>query len=237
MMIRCLALDDELYAAEILAGYIRKVPYLTLAGLTTDPVQALGMVQEGAVDLLFLDIQMPEINGVQLARLVDRRCRVIFTTAYPEYALEGYEHDVVDYLLKPVSFGRFLRAVQKVQALGQHPPAATPEPAEGKDFFFIKGESRNKYIRVAFDEILFVEGLKNYVSVQLSGHRHVTYLTLKEVEAQLPPGKFIRVHKSFIVSLDKIRMVDGNMIYIDGNRIPVGERYRDQFYARIRESF
>ncbi|HEY0896639.1 MAG TPA: LytTR family DNA-binding domain-containing protein, partial [Sphingobacteriaceae bacterium] len=216
MTIRCLALDDERYAAEIMADYIRKVPFLSLVEVTTDAMHALSLIQNGEVDLLFLDIQMPDINGVQLARLVNNKCRVIFTTAYPEYALDGYEHDVVDYLLKPVSFDRFLRAVQKVQ-----PPAAVPLPAapaqpDEKDYFFIKGETRNKFIKVAFNDILFVEGLKNYVSVQLSGQRHVTYLTLKEVETQLPGTKFLRVHKSFIVSLEKISMVDGNIIYIDG---------------------
>ncbi len=236
MMIRCLALDDELYAAEILAGYIRKVPFLSLVGVTTDSVHALTLINAGEVDLLLLDIQMPDINGVQLARLINHKCRVIFTTAYPEYALEGYEHDVVDYLLKPVSFDRFLRAVQKVQGPAPVTQPAVPVQPEEKEYFFIKGETRNKFIKVAFDDILFVEGLKNYVSVQLSGHRHVTYLTLKEVETQLPAGRFLRVHKSFIVSLDKITMVDGNTIYIGSDRVPLGDSYRDQFYSRIRDA-
>lgn len=235
-MIRCLALDDELYAATILGDYIQKVPFLHLVAVTTNALEALGRIQNGEVDLVFLDIQMPDINGVQFARLVGSKCKVIFTTAYPEFALEGYEHDVVDYLLKPISFDRFLRAVQKVPNSPSAPPTAAPVPLEEKDYFFIKGETKNKFLKVAFSDILFVEGLKNYVSVQLSGHRHVTYLTLKEVEMQLPAGRFVRVHKSYIVSLDKIRMVDGNIIYVEENTIPIGDSYREQFYSRIREA-
>ncbi|HEY1023887.1 MAG TPA: LytTR family DNA-binding domain-containing protein [Sphingobacteriaceae bacterium] len=233
-MIRCLALDDELYAAEILATYIRKVPFLELAGVTTSPLEALGKIQDGQIDLIFLDIQMPDINGVQFARLVGNKCKIILTTAYPEYALEGYEHDVVDYLLKPISFDRFLRAVQKVSpAVQQMPVQATP--SDEKDFFFIKGETKNKFVKVSYNDILYIEGLKNYISVHTKDQRHVTYLTLREIESQLPASRFIRVHKSYIVSLDKIRMIDGNLIYIDHNTIPIGDSYRDHFYSKIKE--
>lgn len=234
-MIRCLALDDELYAAEILATYIRKVPFLELAGITTNPFEALTMVQDGMVDLLFLDIQMPDINGVQLARLVGNKCKIILTTAYPEYALEGYEHDVVDYLLKPISFDRFLRAVQKISpAAMPSVPAPATLPVE-KDFFFIKGETKNKFVKVAYSDILYIEGLKNYISVHTADQRHITYHTLRDIEALLPRNRFVRVHKSYIVSLDKIRMVDGNLIYIDGATIPIGESYRDFFYSKIKD--
>ncbi|HEY0899797.1 MAG TPA: LytTR family DNA-binding domain-containing protein [Sphingobacteriaceae bacterium] len=235
-MIRCIALDDELYAAEILATYIRKVPFLELVGVTNSAFEALEWVQNGQVDLAFLDIQMPDLNGIQFARIVNNKCKVILTTAYMEYALDGYENDAVDYLLKPISFDRFLRAVQKVQqAL---PPVVSVQPnfPEEKDYFFIKGDSKNKFVKVGYNEILYVEGLKNYVSVHLSGQRHVTYLTLKDIELQLPGTKFIRVHKSFIVALEKIRMVDGNTIFIGQDKIPIGESYRDHFYSRIRES-
>lgn len=235
-MIRCIALDDELYAAEILATYIRKVPFLELVGVTNSAFEALEWVQKGLVDLVFLDIQMPDLNGIQFARIVNNKCKVILTTAYMEYALEGYENDAVDYLLKPISFDRFLRAVQKVQqAL---PPVASVQVSspEEKDFFFIKGDSKNKFVKVGYNEILYIEGLKNYVSVHLSGQRHVTYLTLKDIELQLPGTKFIRVHKSFIVALEKIRMVDGNTIFIGQDKVPIGESYRDQFYSRIKES-
>ena len=235
-MIRCIALDDELYAAEILATYIRKVPFLELVGVTNSAFEALEWVQNGQVDLVFLDIQMPDLNGIQFARIVNNKCKVILTTAYLEYALDGYENDAVDYLLKPISFDRLLRAVQKVQQALPPVVSVQPNSPGEKDFFFIKGDSKNKFVKVGYNEILYVEGLINYVSVHLSGQRHVTYLTLKDIESQLPGAKFIRVHKSFIVALEKIRMVDGNTIFIDQDKIPIGESYRDHFYSRIKDS-
>jgi DNA-binding LytR/AlgR family response regulator len=243
-MIRCLAVDDEAYASVILADYIRKVPFLELAGTTTSPIEALTLVQQGQIDLVFLDIQMPELTGLQFLKLCGNKCKVILTTAYPEYALEGYEHDVIDYLLKPISFERFFKAAQKAAALlspaapslpAASFPAAAPAPATANSYMFIKGETKNKYLRIDYADILFIEGLKNYVSVHTPGKRLVTYLTLKDLEEQLPQPPFLRVHKSYIVSLDKIRLVDGNTLYIQDTMIPVGETYREQLYKLIRE--
>ncbi|SHG17178.1 LytR/AlgR family response regulator transcription factor [Pedobacter caeni] len=242
-MIRCIAVDDEAYASEILATHIRKLPSLELVGTTTNAFEALAMVQEGKVDLVFLDIQMPELTGIQFLKICGQKCKVILTTAYPEYALEGFEHDVIDYLLKPISFERFYKAVQKAELLF-HPPAPVVNetietialPAPGTDYMFIKGESKNKFIKVNYDDILYVEGLKNYISVFTAKERIITYLTLREMELYLPKNRFLRVHKSYIVAIDKIRMIDGNSIFINENVIPVGETYREEFFKIIRET-
>ena len=245
-MIRCLAVDDEAPALAILADYIGQIPFLELVGTTTNSIEALTLVQQGRVDVVFLDIQMPRLTGLQFLKLAGNRCRVVLTTAYPEYALEGYENDVVDYLLKPISFERFFKAAQKVLALlpgaapeaGPAPLAAPLPPTAGlpvADHMFVKGESKNKFLRVNYADILYIEGLSNYVSIHLPTQRVVTYQTLKELAETLPQPPFLRVHKSFIVSLDKIRMVDGNTIYIQDKEIPVGDTYREQFYRLIRE--
>jgi DNA-binding LytR/AlgR family response regulator len=243
-MLRCIAVDDEAYATRLLASYIQKIPTLALAGTTTDPLEALQWVQEGRADLVFLDIQMPELTGLQFLKICGSRVKVILTTAYPEYALQGYEHDVVDYLLKPIAFDRFLRAVQKAQALV---PAAAPlaplppptllagPPPAAPDYLFVKGDSKNKYLKLKYADILYVEGLKNYVSIVVPGQRIITYLTLRELEAQLPRPPFVRVHKSFIISLDHLRMVEGNLLHIGNEAITVGETYREEFFKLIRE--
>jgi DNA-binding LytR/AlgR family response regulator len=246
LMIRCLAVDDEAPALLILADYISQLPFLELVGTTTNPIEALTMVQQGQVDLVFLDIQMPKLTGLQFLKLAGNKCKVVLTTAYPEYALEGYENDVVDYLLKPISFERFFKAAQKALALLPSPAAPAPvaapvsaaspvlaPPAAGH--MFVKGESKNKFLRVNYADILYIEGLSNYVSIQLPAQRVVTYQTLKELAETLPQPTFLRVHKSFIVSLDKIRMVDGNTIYIQDKEIPVSDTYREQLYRLIRE--
>ena len=240
-MLRCIAVDDEAYATRLLASYIQKIPTLTLAGTTTDPLEALQWVQEGRADLVFLDIQMPELTGLQFLKVCGSRVKVILTTAYPDYALQGYEHDVVDYLLKPIAFDRFLRAVQKAQALlPAAPPAAPPPPPVGPppaapDYLFVKGDSKNKYLKLRYADILYVEGLKNYVSIVVPGQRVITYLTLRELESQLPRPPFVRVHKSFIISLDHLRMVEGNALLVGNESITVGETYRDEFFKLIRE--
>ncbi len=244
-MIRCLAVDDEAYAVKIIADYISKVPFLTLVGTTTSAIEALSLVQQGGIDLVFLDIQMPDLTGIQFLKLCGSKCKVILTTAYPEYALEGYEHDVIDYLLKPIPFDRFLKAAQKAYnqlqpVVAAAPSVVTPPPtaaatAPEADYMFIKGDSKNKFLKVSYDDVLYIEGLKNYVSVFTPGQRLVTYQTLRDLEEQLPKPPFFRVHKSYIVSIDQIRMIDGHTIYIQDQAIPIGETYRDEFYKLIRE--
>jgi DNA-binding LytR/AlgR family response regulator len=245
-MLRCIAVDDEAFATRLLASYIQKIPTLELVGTTTNPLEALQWVQEGRADLVFLDIQMPELTGLQFLKICGNRCKVVLTTAYPEYALDGYEHDVVDYLLKPIAFDRFLRAVQKAQALFPAPaPIAPPPPpapvvsaplaVASADYLFVKGESKNKYLKLNYADILYIQGLKNYVSIHVPGQRVVTYQTLRDLEAQLPQPPFVRVHKSFIISLDHLRMVEGNTLLVGTESITVGETYREEFFKLIRE--
>ncbi|AMM51551.1 chemotaxis protein CheY [Rufibacter sp. DG15C] len=242
-MIRCICVDDEAYASSLLKAYIDKVPFLEFVGSTTSPIEALGWVSENRADLVFLDIQMPELTGLQFLKLAGNKCKVILTTAYPEYALEGYEHDVVDYLLKPIAFDRFLKAVQKAQAILQPivgiavSSASTPPTVQNShaEYMFVKGESKNKFLRINYADILYIEGLKNYVSLYLPQQRVVTYQTLRDLEEQLPQPPFYRVHKSYIISIDKVSMVDGHTLYIQDKQIPIGETFREGFFKLIRE--
>ncbi|WP_316803955.1 LytTR family DNA-binding domain-containing protein [Pedobacter nototheniae] len=240
-MIRCLAVDDESYASDIIASFIHKTPFLELVGTTTSPFEALNLVQEGKIDLVFLDIQMPELTGIQFLKICGGKCKVILTTAYPEYALEGFDLDVVDYLLKPISYERFYKAASKAQQILE--PVVSPQAgnvstatAQTNDFIFIKGDTKNKFIKVNYDEILYIEGLKNYVSVYTANQRIVTYQALRELEIQLPQPPFYRIHKSYIVSIEKIRMIDGNTVFINDQAIPVGETYKEDFFKIIREN-
>ena len=248
-MIRCLVIDDEPPALAILADYIGQTPFLTLVGTTTDPIEGLTWVQQGRADLVFLDIQMPRLTGLQFLKLAGHKTRVVLTTAYPEYALDGYENDVVDYLLKPIAFERFLKAAHKALALLA--PAAAPAPVvpppqpvltpalvatSAPDYFFVKGETKNKYLRVAHADVLYVEGLNNYVLLHLPSQRVATYHTLKELVETLPQPPFIRVHKSFIVNLDHVRLLDGNTLYVQDKLIPVSDTYREALYRVVRGS-
>ncbi|WP_394373223.1 LytR/AlgR family response regulator transcription factor [Pedobacter agri] len=238
MMIRCLAVDDESYASDIIATFINKTPFLALVGTTTNAFEALNMVQEGKVDLVFLDIQMPELTGIQFLKICGGKCKVILTTAYPEYALEGFDLDVVDYLLKPISYERFYKAAIKAQQIispAQYDVVNIPASAGSNDFIFIKGDTKNKFIKVNYDDILYIEGLKNYVSVYTASQRIITYQALRELEIDLPKPPFYRIHKSYIISLEKIKMIDGNTVYINDQSIPVGDTYKEEFFKVIRD--
>ncbi|RZK42970.1 MAG: response regulator transcription factor [Pedobacter sp.] len=228
-MIRCLAVDDEAYAAEIIAHHILKTPFLTLVGTTTSPIEALEMVREGLVDLVFLDIQMPELSGIQFLKICDGKCKVILTTAYTEYAIAGFDLDVVDYLLKPVAYDRFYKAAQKAKTVIEQEHTKRSD----QTYMFIKGDAKNKFIRVNFDDILYIEGLKNYLSIYTLKERIVVYQSLKAIELQLPSPPFYRIHKSYLVSASKITMVDGNMVYINNQALPIGETYRETFFKAI----
>jgi two-component system, LytTR family, response regulator len=236
-MIRCLVVDDEPLALDILADYIRKVPSLELVKTTTNPIEALTMVQQDHIDLVFLDVQMPELTGIQFLKIIKGKCEVIFTTAYPQYALDGYDLDVVDYLLKPIAFDRFYKAVHKV--LQSHSSPITPVPASepsqvsvaANNFIFVKTE--HKIQKIYLDDILYIEGLKDYISIFTSSERIITLQNMKKMEEALPAGRFIRVHKSYIISLDKIESIERSRIFISDKIIPIGDTYRDQFFKLI----
>src|SRR5215217_6749295 len=239
-MIRCLVVDDEPLALNILEDYISKVPFLELVKATTNPIEALTRVQEGNIDLVFLDVQMPELTGIQFLKIANGKTKVILTTAYPQYALEGYELDVVDYLLKPIAFDRFYKAAQKAQGIIKPAlaPAAEPTPHMQQqqqdfmsDFIFIKSE--HKIQKVYLHHILFIEGLKDYISIFTDGERIITLQNMKKMEDTLPEKHFIRVHKSYIVALNKIDSIERSRIRIGDKIIPIGDTYRDDFFKII----
>src|ERR1700748_542094 len=237
-MIRCLIVDDEPLALHILEDYVSKVPFMTLVKSTTNPIEALTLVQEGNIDLVFLDVQMPELTGIQFLRIANGRAKVILTTAYSQYALEGYELDVVDYLLKPIAFDRFYKSVQKVQSIinpsTAPAPVVAPEPAQQdllSDFIFVKTE--HKIQKVYLHDILFIEGLKDYISIFTPSERIITLQNMKKMEDALPAKHFIRVHKSYIVSINKIDSIERSRIFIADKIIPVGDTYRDEFFKIV----
>lgn len=232
-MVRCIAVDDEPLALDIIADYVAKVPELSLVASTTNAIEALTLVQSDQVDLVFLDVQMPELTGIQFLKIINGKCDVILTTAYPQYALDGYELNVVDYLLKPIAFDRFYRSVQKVLSAktSKMPPSPLPTQSDAVDFIFVKTE--HKIQRVDLDEILYIEGLKDYISIYTSAERIVTLQNMKKMEEILPGNRFVRVHRSYIVALDKIASIERGRIFIGDKIIPVGDTYRDAFYKYI----
>ena len=233
--IHCLIVDDKPLAIDILTDYVAQVPSLHLAGSSENPVEALNWVGERRVDLVFLDIQMPQLTGLQFMQALDRRAQVILTTAYADYALTGFEHDVIDYLLKPIPFERFYQAVQKAQRRLR--PAAAEAPAEtSRPYVFVKTEHRMQ--RVDLAEVLYLEGLQNYVIIHTTTEKIIARQTLNSLEASLPAAAFARVHKSFIVSLAHVHTVERSRIFIQVESgapqvIPVGDAYRTTFYGRL----
>jgi two-component system LytT family response regulator len=239
-MIRCLIVDDEPLALHVLEDYLSKIPFLQLIKATTNPIEALTLVQEGNVDLVFLDVQMPELTGIQFLRIANGKAKVILTTAYPQYALEGYDLDVIDYLLKPIAFDRFFKSVQKAQTVLQPAVIAASKPAESapaqqqdflSDFIFVKTE--HKIQKMYLNDILFIEGLKDYISIFTSAERVITLQNMKKMEDALPAKHFTRVHKSYIVSINKIDSIERSRICIGDKIIPVGDTYREEFFKII----
>ena len=234
-MIRCIAVDDESLALNLLSDYIGQIPDLNLIEATDKVLDALSLIQQDKVDLVFLDIQMPELTGMQFLRLINGKCKAILTTAYPQYALEGYEYDVLDYLVKPISFERFAKAVNKAGNYISEQPVLqpvesvveAPKNTEMLDFIFVKVEHKIK--KVNLPDILYIEGLKDYVSVYTASERILTLQTMKKMEELLPPQRFIRVHKSYIVALDKIDYIEKQRIFIGKTVIPLGDTYKDDF--------
>ncbi|MDF2193188.1 LytTR family DNA-binding domain-containing protein [Paraflavitalea sp. CAU 1676] len=235
-IIRCIVVDDEPLPLELMEDYIRKTPFLKLVGTYSSPIEALSVVTKDHVDLAFLDIQMTEINGLQLSQLLKNRCKVIFTTAYPQYALNGFELDAVDYLLKPVSFERFLQSIGKAKELIA-PETRIEIPVKKVDFspqtIFVK--TGQKIVQVAIDDILYIEGLREYIAIHTQHGKIITLQTFKKTEESLPPGRFIRVHKSYLVAFDKISSIEKGQLFIQRKGIPIGEVYREAFFLAIRQ--
>lgn len=230
MIINCIVIDDEPLARKGLKEYIADVDFLNLAAEFDNPLQATELISNGQVQLLFLDIQMPKITGLDFFRSLQHPPPVIFTTAYPQYALEGFEVNALDYLVKPVSFDRFLKAVLKAKEYYEVRDKNVADAA-ASEYFFIKAD--NKLFRILFDEVLFVEALQNYVTIHTTGKKYMTYLTFKSVEDYLPGDKFIKVHKSYIISASKVDSVEGNEIRIGQHHIPVSRNQKDEVMEKL----
>jgi two-component system, LytTR family, response regulator LytT len=236
-MIKVVAIDDEPLALQLVKGYIEKTPFLELAGAFDNPVDAVVYIKSSIVDLVLLDIQMPDITGTELARVISGGPKIIFTTAYEKYALEGFRLDAVDYLLKPFSYAEFLKAVQKTQKLIDLETKQLPSLEVKNDFLFIKSEYKIR--RINFSEINYIEGLKDYVKIFLTDEKKpvLSLSTLKALEAKLPEERFMRVHRSFIVSLEKVKVIDRNRIVFGEVRIPVTEQYKESFQKFLGRNF
>jgi DNA-binding LytR/AlgR family response regulator len=221
--IKCIIVDDEPLAISLLEHYAEKIPFLELVFSTENPIHALEYLQKNDSDLIFLDIQMPELTGINFMKIVGADQKYILTTAYSEYALEGYEHNVVDYLLKPVSFDRFQKSVLKAQERFSF-------TQEENTYFFVKSSGQRH--RISFNEILYIESIKDYVNIRTENDEYIVLDTLKSMESQLSE-KFVRVHKSFIINLDKIKSIGAKKIILPEYEIPIGESYRAGLLDRI----
>jgi DNA-binding LytR/AlgR family response regulator len=237
----CLIVDDEPLARNLLTEYVRKVPYLQLIEACSSPLAAIEVLRNNPVDILFLDIQMPEVTGITLLKILQKKPLVILTTAYSEYALEGYELDVLDYLLKPITFDRFLKAVDKAsQRLSQTLPAPAAvsativsgnQPAVSQPYVqpFVFVKDGTKMVKIRWNDILYVEGLKDYVAIHTRQHKIVSLQRLKQLETQLPADRFIRIHHSYIVALDAIDVIHKERVQIGTAFIPISDTYRKAF--------
>lgn len=221
---RCLIVDDEPLAQEVLENYVQRVDDLKLVKKCSNAMETIQALHKDKVDLIFLDIQMPVIDGMSFLKSLKNPPSVIVTTAYPKYAIQGYDLDVADYLLKPISFERFLKAVNKVidQRKGSHDEMVSTE------YMFMKVDS--KLVKVNFSDITYIEGMKDYLKIFVKGSEKplVIHQTMKRIEELLPKNKFIRIHKSYIISLSAVTSIVGNMVEIAGREIPIGANYKDQ---------
>lgn len=235
MKIRCLIVDDEPLAQRVLEKYIADVPYLELAGKCSNAMEAMEVLHQKQTDLVFLDINMPKLSGIDFLKTQKNAPLIVITTAYPEYALEGYELNVLDYLLKPIPFDRFLKALEKAEDALLSLQLRASQPAQaGKDddpFIFIK--SSKKTYKVNLNNILYIEALGDYVKVFTTDRMIVTYQSLKNIETLLPPKTFPRIHKSYIISLPKVELIEGSQVKIRDRMIPIGTNYKADFEKLI----
>jgi DNA-binding LytR/AlgR family response regulator len=232
MNLMCLVIDDEQLARKLLSEYINKVPFLELVGECKNPIEAINYLETTEIDIMFLDIQMPEITGIEFLKTMHHKPVVILTTAYSEYALESYELDVTDYLVKPISFERFLSAVNKAKDLIELKRKAKTSKGEFKDEY-ITVQADHKIYRLKLNDIQYIEGLKEYVSYFTASQRIIALESLKSLEEKLPSDRFLRIHKSYIVPIDKIKSVEGNQVEIGNKMIPIGRSYRDLVLPRL----
>jgi DNA-binding LytR/AlgR family response regulator len=230
-MIKCVIIDDEPLARECIAGYIQESGFLQLVGSGTNPIELNTIIDREPVDLVFLDIEMPVMNGIEYIRMTPNPPMVIITTAYPSYALEGFQLDVLDYLVKPITFTRFFKAANKAKDYHKLLQTANGSKGEESDFFFIKCDY--KYEKIYFADILFIQALQNYITIHTTKGKYVTLLYLKSIEEKLDSNTFIRVHKSYIVSVARIQSIENNEVIIQSFRIPISRNYQTEVLDRV----
>lgn len=238
-MIKCLIVDDEKPAINVITKFVNDTPYLEFGASTTDVMEVPELIKKNKIDLLFLDIQMPKITGLQFLKLYEGRVKVILTTAYPQFALESYDFDhVIDYLVKPIPYDRFLKATSKVLNIINHEKQEIGGIETEQDFIFVKTEHKGKIQKINFADIVYIEGMKNYVTICTNkGERIVTYIGIGELEEALPMKYFLRVHRSYIVSIKSIEALDGNEILMkNAPRIPTAGKYKEDFLTVFQKS-
>ena len=235
-MIKCIAIDDEPLALRQITEYIKNTPFLELTGTFDNAIEALTYLNENEVDLMFVDIQMPGLNGLDLVKSLKHRPEVVFITAYSEYAIDGFKLDALDYLLKPLDYSSFLKAANKALSSFKQKNNADEKLNSTLQHIFIKSEY--KIIRIELDKIRYIEGNRGYLRFFLENSKPVmTLLSMKKIEEKLPASKFIRVHRSYIVNLDKITMIERAQIIFDNVRIPVSDQYKEQLQKYIDDNF
>jgi DNA-binding LytR/AlgR family response regulator len=236
-MIKTVAIDDEPLALKLVSGYIEKTPFLELVGIFDNPISAMEFIYGNAVDLLFLDIQMPDLTGTEFVRTLSNGPKIVFTTAFEKYAMEGFRLEAVDYLLKPFGYEEFLKAAKKAQKLIHLEEKAPTQVEASNEFLFLKSDYKIR--RINFNDILYIEGLKDYVKVfTVNDPKPILSLnTMKALETKLPESKFMRVHRSFIVNLNRVQTIDRFRIVFGNVYIPVSDQYKDKFQDFINNNF
>lgn len=234
--IKCLLVDDEELARTLLDNYIGRIPALELKGQCKNPVEAMNILQTEKIDLLFLDIQMPELTGLEFLKSLPHPPLTILTTAYADYALESYALNVVDYLLKPIGFDRFLQAVNKAierqRYLELERGSTTREaPSAGKDYITVKSE--HKIFRIRYEDIRYIQSMREYVAFYLQDQRILSLNSLKQLEEELPADRFLRIHKSYIVAISRIKSLQGNLLHLENEKLPLGASYKEEVLRRI----
>ncbi len=231
-LIRTLIIDDEFPARKLLSEYVSKVPNLQLCGTCENAIKAMEVMRTEPIDLILSDIQMPDLSGLELVKSMKEKPLVIFTTAYAEYAIDSYELEAVDYLLKPISFPRFLQAINKVTERMKTKRKDTSTETQDRGFFMVKADY--KLYKIDYDNLLYVEGQSEYVTFHMKDKRRITaYYSLKKLEEELPANDFMRIHKSYIVSLSNIESVEGNMVSINGQKLAIGKNYKDALLSAL----
>ncbi len=228
-MLRCFVIDDDSEAILLLKEYIEKTPFLVLAGTAENPLEALdALTGQDAPDITFMDIDMRQLSGLELAGMVNLYTSVVFTTAFPQFALQAFEKEAFDYLLKPINYERFIKCLQRIRRKMHRLAGHTVN--HGSDFFDIKSEVKGRMVKLRFEEVHYIEGAANYILLYTAEGKHMTYLTMGEIQQHLPGRLFARIHRSFIVNIDSVRIIERNRIKLDnGIELPMGNHYKQRF--------